>query len=127
MNTKSTFIFEQSTDCSNKKNVTLRKDFTAIKRQIYPTVIRDVGSGMSGIFGCFITFGIITISPLMIDKLGIPLTFSMYAVIVFVGSIILYFIMPETNNITLQQIEDKIMNEAHTNLINCELKMKEFS
>lgn len=63
----------------------------------------------------------------MIDKLGIPLTFSMYAVIVFVGSIILYFIMPETNNITLQQIEDKIMNEAHTNLINCELKMKEFS
>ncbi|BCA94110.1 hypothetical protein TUM19329_04710 [Legionella antarctica] len=48
--------------------------------------------------------------PLLQSSMGIEYTFALYAAICFVGLIYTYFYMPETKNISLEQIENYVMS-----------------
>lgn len=76
--------------------------------QVYPINIRDAGIVMSTVFAFFLQFIMVKTSISLFSSLGVSLTISIYAVVVLVGSIILYFVMPETKNDTLQEAGDKL-------------------
>lgn len=44
----------------------------------------------------------------LLAHLGTTFTFAIYVAIVLIGVVFLFFRMPETNNITLQQIEKNL-------------------
>ncbi len=56
------------------------------------------------------TFVVLTVSPSLINTYGTPVLFSIFSIIVFVGSVVLFFILPETKERTLQQVEDDLEN-----------------
>lgn len=76
--------------------------------QIYPEVTRDVGVTLTGLYYSFMTFVLVKIARLLTDSINILATLYLFAALVSVFSIILYFIMPETQQCTLQQVEDEI-------------------
>lgn len=76
--------------------------------QVYPINIRDAGIVMSTVCAFFLQFGMVKTSIPLIHSLGVPFVMSTYAAVVLVGSIILYFVMPETKNSTLQEAGDKL-------------------
>ena len=47
--------------------------------------------------------------PLLHSALGIEFTFALYGAVCFLGFVYSYFYMPETKNISLEQIENYVM------------------
>lgn len=70
--------------------------------------MRDLGSGVTTIYAFVVIFVIVKTGPLMMEYVEIQFTFGVYAIVVLLGSAVLYFIMPETKNVTLQQVEDRL-------------------
>ncbi|CAK1595537.1 unnamed protein product [Parnassius mnemosyne] len=92
-----------------------------VTTEIFPLNHKGMGSLTTGI--TFTLFYAVTmkITPLMIEKIGIGGTYLIFGLCVTICLVFLYFILPETKNKTLQEIEDGIKrvvrNEADLELI----------
>lgn len=77
--------------------------------EIFPLHVRGAGMGLSAMSNWTFNTIVIFSFPLLQNMLGIEYTFGLYAVICFFGLIYTYFYMPETKNISLEQIENYVM------------------
>ncbi|KAG5683149.1 hypothetical protein PVAND_012447 [Polypedilum vanderplanki] len=74
--------------------------------EVFPTEVRGIASGLSGGTGYVFGFLANKMFLSMISAFTLPGTFILYSCISFVGCLALFFILPETENRTLQEIED---------------------
>lgn len=77
--------------------------------EIFPLHVRGAGMSMAAMSNWSFNTIVIFTFPLMQHTLGIEYTFMFYALVCFVGLIYTYFYMPETKNLSLEHIEDFIM------------------
>jgi SP family arabinose:H+ symporter-like MFS transporter len=77
--------------------------------EIFPLHVRGAGMGFSAMSNWTFNTVVIFSFPLLEKTLGIEYTFGLYAAICFLGLIYTYFYMPETKNISLEQIENYVM------------------
>ncbi|XP_072946152.1 facilitated trehalose transporter Tret1-like [Epargyreus clarus] len=90
--------------------------------EIFPLEYKGMASFMSGI--TFTVFYTITlkVTPLMIKKTGIEGTYAIYGLCVVICLGFLFFILPETKDRTLQDIEDEIRGvKRNINDVQCTL------
>ncbi|XP_069362714.1 facilitated trehalose transporter Tret1-like isoform X5 [Maniola hyperantus] len=80
----------------------------AIMSEIFPLEYKGIGLFATGIVFSILYFLVMKFTPLMMDKTGVEGTFGIYALHVAVGLLILYFILNETKDKTLQEIENEI-------------------
>ncbi len=85
--------------------------------EIFPLYVRGAGMGLSAMSNWTFNTLVIFSFPLLERSLGIDYTFALYAVICFLGLIYTYFYMPETKNISLEQIENHVMAEQPLRLL----------
>ncbi|HAT6978197.1 TPA: sugar porter family MFS transporter [Legionella pneumophila] len=78
--------------------------------EIFPLHVRGAGMGMSAMSNWSFNTIVIFSFPILHQMFGIEMTFALYAVICFLGFIYAYIYMPETKNISLEQIETYIMS-----------------
>ncbi len=77
--------------------------------EIFPLHVRGAGMGLSSMSNWTFNTVVIFSFPLLQGMFGIEYTFALYAGICFLGLIYTYFYMPETKNISLEQIENYVM------------------
>lgn len=78
--------------------------------EIFPLHVRGAGMGLSAMSNWTFNTVVIFSFPLLQTMFSIDYTFAIYAVICFLGLIYTYFYMPETKNISLEQIENYVMS-----------------
>lgn len=74
--------------------------------ELFPNNIRAVASGLSGAMGYVFSFFSNKVFLSMIGSFTLPGTFWFYSSVSFIGSLILYFVLPETEGKTLLEITD---------------------
>lgn len=79
--------------------------------EIFPLHVRGAGMGLSAMSNWTFNTVVIFSFPLLEKTLGIEYTFILYAAICFLGLIYTYFYMPETKNMSLEQIENYVMSD----------------
>ncbi|XP_072946007.1 facilitated trehalose transporter Tret1-like isoform X2 [Epargyreus clarus] len=86
----------------------------AISAEIFPLEHKGLGSFAGGIV--FTTFYALSlkVTPIMIEDTGVSGTYALYGICVIVCLVLLYLILPETKDKTLQQIEDEIKGVKRT-------------
>ncbi|XP_045779914.1 facilitated trehalose transporter Tret1-like [Maniola jurtina] len=80
----------------------------AIMCEIFPLEHKGAGVCATGIVFTILFSLVMKLTPLMMEKSGVEGTFGIYALHVAVGLLILYFILNETKDKTLQEIEKEI-------------------
>ncbi|XP_013168605.1 PREDICTED: facilitated trehalose transporter Tret1-like [Papilio xuthus] len=95
-------------------SVTLSEVCFTISMEIFPLEHRAIGSLTTGI--AFTLFYAITmkIVPLMIIRMGVGGTYFVFSLCVTICLAILYYILPETKDKSLQEIEDEIKGIKRT-------------
>ncbi len=78
--------------------------------EIFPLHVRGAGMGVSAMSNWTFNTIVIFSFPLLQQMLGIEYTFAIYAFICFLGLIYSYVYVPETKNISLEQIENHVMS-----------------
>ncbi|VEB38176.1 D-xylose proton symporter [Legionella sainthelensi] len=78
--------------------------------EIFPLHVRGAGMGLSAMSNWTFNTVVIFSFPLLEKMMGIEYTFALYAVICLLGLIYSYWYMPETKNISLEQIENYIVS-----------------
>lgn len=78
--------------------------------EIFPLHVRGAGMGLSAMSNWSFNTVVIFSFPLLQAGLGIDYTFAVYAGICLLGLVYTYYFMPETKNISLEQIENHIMS-----------------
>lgn len=73
--------------------------------EVYPTDIRGIASGLSGGLGYIFGFAANKSFFATINTLTLPGTFWLYGAVSLIGTVILYFTLPETEGRTLLEIE----------------------
>ncbi|KAJ0183839.1 hypothetical protein K1T71_000262 [Dendrolimus kikuchii] len=87
--------------------------------EIFNAKTRSGGAGLSGAIGYIFGFLTNKMYISMVDTLSIWGTYGFYSLVCFIGSIIFYFILPETEGKKLNEIEDhfagirKMSNEVY--------------
>jgi len=76
--------------------------------EVFPAEIRNTASGFAGGVGYIFGFLANKLFLVMLSALTLPGTFAFYASVAFVGTIVLYFTLPETEGRTLGVSEHKI-------------------
>jgi len=74
--------------------------------EVYPSEIRGVASGASGSVGYIFGFAANKTYFHMLNNMTLPGTFWFYGVISLVGSVLFYFLLPETEGKTLLEIQE---------------------
>ncbi|KAL9700101.1 hypothetical protein quinque_003542 [Culex quinquefasciatus] len=74
--------------------------------ETFPQVTREIGSTMTTSFNFLSFFVVIKTGPLLFDSVGTDGAFMIYGGISLVGTLVLYAILPETKDRTLQEIEE---------------------
>lgn len=82
---------------------------------MFPQAIRDMGSGIALLYLSVLSFLIFESSTVIIRNWSVSTLYCMFAIIVSLCSIILYFVMPETDKRTLKEVEDEITNNRESN------------
>ncbi len=77
--------------------------------EIFPLHVRGAGMGLSSMSNWTFNTVVIFSFPLLQSMLGIEYVFALYALICCLGFVYTYFYMPETKNISLEQIENYVM------------------
>ncbi|XP_013168658.1 PREDICTED: facilitated trehalose transporter Tret1-like [Papilio xuthus] len=78
----------------------------AISGEIFPLEYRGLGGGIS-VWALSLNFFVAVKSfPVLIGTVGLPVTYCLYAGILVICLIVIYFLMPETKDRTLQDIEN---------------------
>lgn len=78
--------------------------------EIFPLHVRGAGMGLSAMSNWTFNTVVIFSFPLLEKMMGIEYTFALYAVICLAGLVYSYFYMPETKNMSLEQIENYIIS-----------------
>jgi MFS transporter, SP family, arabinose:H+ symporter len=78
--------------------------------EIFPLHVRGAGMGFSAMSNWTFNTIVIFSFPLLEKMMGIEYTFALYAVICLLGLMYTYFYMPETKNISLEQIERYVLS-----------------
>ncbi|XP_060807450.1 facilitated trehalose transporter Tret1-like [Amyelois transitella] len=89
-------------------SVTLISTGWSFTSEMYPSSVRGLGSAATSSMSFLLLFIIVKIAPGIIDTFGISVFYLMCASITAVSTVILYFVLPETNGKTLQEIEDSL-------------------
>jgi len=76
--------------------------------EVFPAEIRNTASGFAGGVGYIFGFLANKLFLVMLSALTLPGTFAFYASVAFVGTIVLYFTLPETEGRTLGVSKHKI-------------------
>lgn len=79
--------------------------------ELFPTKVRGLGSGISSATTFIAFFFVVKTAPGMMTNFGEVITFLSYGVVAFIGTIILYFVLPETKGKSLQEIEEKFKSK----------------
>ncbi|XP_017018575.1 facilitated trehalose transporter Tret1 isoform X2 [Drosophila kikkawai] len=85
--------------------------------EVFPAEIRNTASGFAGGVGYIFGFLANKLFLLMLSALTLPGTFAFYASVAFVGTIVLYFTLPETEGRTLGEIEAHFSKKSDMNLL----------
>lgn len=75
------------------------------RQQVFPANVRSGASGISGGTGYAFAFLANKLFLKMLATLTLPGTFFFYSGVAFIGAIILYFVLPETEGRSLPEIE----------------------
>lgn len=67
-----------------------------------------MGVTLTVMYYSFVTFILVNTVPLLIHRVNIVAALYLFAGLVFAFSCVSYFIMPETKQCTLEQVEDEI-------------------
>lgn len=74
--------------------------------EVFPVDLRGIGSGICTCM-CFVAFFIVVkLAPAMFTGLGVEGTFLSYGLVALLGTITMYFFLPETRGRTLLEIEE---------------------
>lgn len=82
--------------------------------ELFARKYRGLGSGLTSGFGFICFFVVIKTMPSMIELMKSEGTFAVYSIVALIGTSILYFILPETKNKTLQEIQATFDKEPQT-------------
>ncbi|XP_065168681.1 LOW QUALITY PROTEIN: facilitated trehalose transporter Tret1-like [Atheta coriaria] len=74
--------------------------------EILPSTTKGIGGGTACAVNFIAFFVVVKTSPFLFDVLGTHGTFALYGVLVILGTVGLYFVLPETKNRSLQEIQD---------------------
>ncbi|XP_072940688.1 facilitated trehalose transporter Tret1-like [Epargyreus clarus] len=74
--------------------------------ELYPLQVRGILGGISTSIMNFTIFGMNKFYPYMIDTFGFANTIIAFGVLSLIGNVFLYFYLPETKDLTLQEIEE---------------------
>ncbi|MBN9226846.1 MULTISPECIES: sugar porter family MFS transporter [Legionella] len=77
--------------------------------EIFPLHVRGAGMGFSAMSNWTFNTVVIFSFPILEKMMGIEYTFALYGVICLFGLVYTYFYMPETKNLSLEQIENYIV------------------
>lgn len=80
--------------------------------ELFPIATRGLGSGITSGFNFILFFVVVKTGPQLFAMYGSEGTFALYGLIVLIGTVLLYFILPETKNRTLQDIEDQFKGSS---------------
>ncbi|XP_045779917.1 facilitated trehalose transporter Tret1-like isoform X2 [Maniola jurtina] len=80
----------------------------AIIGEIFPLEHKGIGSFATGVVFTILYALVMKFTPLMMEKTGIEGTFGIYGLLVAFSLFILYFVLNETKDKTLQEIENEI-------------------
>ncbi|XP_022837125.1 facilitated trehalose transporter Tret1-like [Spodoptera litura] len=78
----------------------------ALLGEVFPLRHRGVGSSAAGIFISFCVMAGLQVTPYLLIHLKVYGTFAVFAGVMGLSLLVLYFILPETKDRTLQEIED---------------------
>ncbi|XP_034098796.2 LOW QUALITY PROTEIN: solute carrier family 2, facilitated glucose transporter member 6-like [Drosophila albomicans] len=84
--------------------------------EVFPADIRSSASGFAGCMGYLFGFMANKLFLVMITAMTLPVTFTFFASVSFIGIIILYFTLPETEGRTLGEIEAHFSKKTDANL-----------
>ncbi|XP_051864044.1 facilitated trehalose transporter Tret1 isoform X1 [Drosophila albomicans] len=93
--------------------------------EVFPADIRNSASGFAGGVGYVFGFLANKLFLFMLATLTLPGTFAFYATVAFVGTIVLYFTLPETEGRTLGEIEAHFSKKSDMNLLRKQPSPKE--
>lgn len=82
--------------------------------ELLPVVMRSFGSSINTMFNFIWCFIVIKMAPAMFDSIGMDGTFLCYGLVCAFGTSLLYWLMPETKNKTLAQIEERLAAKGRT-------------
>ncbi|KAL7728352.1 hypothetical protein ACLKA6_007446 [Drosophila palustris] len=85
--------------------------------EVFPADIRNSASGFAGGVGYVFGFLANKLFLFMLTTLTLPGTFAFYATVAFIGTIVLYFTLPETEGRTLGEIEAHFSKKSDMNLL----------
>lgn len=75
--------------------------------ELFPLSTRSIGSGITSCFNFICFFIVVKSAPSLFLSLDVYGTFFIYGCVALVGTAVLYFLLPETKNKTLQEIEEE--------------------
>lgn len=78
----------------------------AVSGEIFPLEYRGLGGGISVLALSLNFFISVKSFPVLAHAIGLPITYLLYAGVVVLCLVVIYFTMPETKDRTLQEIED---------------------
>lgn len=81
--------------------------------ELFPRKFRGLGSGLTSGFNFMCFFVVIKTMPAMIELIKPEGTFAIYGSVALIGTSALYFILPETKNKTLQEIQISFNKKSH--------------
>ncbi|KAL0859417.1 hypothetical protein ABMA27_010596 [Loxostege sticticalis] len=79
----------------------------AISGEIFPLEYRGLAGGISALPWSINFFVAVKCFPILTVNIGMPLTYLLYGCVLMISLVFLYFLLPETKDKTLQEIEDK--------------------
>lgn len=85
-----------------------------VNGELLPLAMRGFGSSINTAFNFIWCFIVIKTAPSMFESIGMEGTFFFYGLVCLTGTILLFFILPETKNKTLHEIE---LSFAHRNTL----------
>lgn len=81
---------------------------------MYPPNIRGTASGASGSSSYIFAFIANKSYFVVLDYINLSGTFFVYAVVCLIGCVVLYTMMPETEGISLEDIQEHFANKSKT-------------
>lgn len=82
--------------------------------QVYPPNIRGTASGLSGSSSYIFAFIANKSYFVVLDYINLSGTFFVYAIVCLIGCSVLYTMMPETEGISLEDIQEHFANKSKT-------------